>query len=110
MSATEVPARWWAPTSAEPSERQAATAADKRLYVESGLAPVECAQCGNQVLVKKNSAKHTSVQWTAESTSCPEIAAQVATGTRSAQVLGCSALKQSIVQAVRDGLLAVPDD
>ncbi len=41
------------------------TAADKRLYVEIGLVPVSCATCGVEVGVKKNSRKHTSVQWTA---------------------------------------------
>jgi hypothetical protein len=110
MSSTEVPARWWSRASAEPDARQAETAADKQLYVESGLVPVECTRCGNRVLAKKNSDKHTSVQWTAESSTCPEIAAQVDGGARSAQILGCSTLKQSIEQAARDGRLAVPDD
>lgn len=82
-----------------------------QLYVEIGLAPVTCTRCGTEVLVKKNSAKHTSVQWTRDAVqACPEIAAQVARGATSGQVLGCSALKASIEDAARDGRLTVPDD
>ena len=82
-----------------------------RLYVEIGLVPVACDQCGTEVLVKKNSAKHTSVQWTKDAVqACPEIAAQVAGGTPAGQVLGCKALKASIDEAARNGRLTVPDD
>jgi hypothetical protein len=94
-----------------PASREAETAADRRLYLEIGLSPVTCAQCGTEVLVKKNSDKHTSVQWTNDAaTVCPEIAAQVAIGTTPGQVLGCSALKASIAEAVRSGAVTVPDD
>jgi hypothetical protein len=110
MPSTEVPARWWAPRSAEPDARQAETAADKRLYVEAGLAPVECIECGNRVLVRKNSVKHTSVQWSTDSTGCPEIAAQVSAGAHSGQILGCSMLKNSIDCAVRHGGLVIGDE
>jgi hypothetical protein len=110
MPSTEVPPRWWAPRTAQPSDRQAETAADKRLYVEHGLTPVDCIECGNRVLVKKNSEKHTSVQWSSTSTSCPEIAAQVAAGVHSGQILGCSKLKKSIERAGQEGRLAVPGD
>jgi hypothetical protein len=105
MSRTDVPPRWWA-GAASPD-----TAADKQLYVEIGLAPVTCASCGTEVLVKKNSAKHTSVQWTSNAvTSCPEIGARAQAGAPAGQVLGCSRLKQSIEDAVRRGDLTVPDD
>lgn len=87
------------------------TAADRRLYLEIGLVPVTCGRCGTEVLVKKNSAKHTSVQWTSDAVaSCPEIAEQVGAGDRPGQVLGCSALKTAIGEAVRAGVLTVPDD
>ena len=109
MSATNVPSRWWAGTST--SGRSADTSADMQLYVEIGLAPVTCGQCGTEVLVKKNSAKHTSVQWTRNAVqACPEIAAQVANGTPAGQVLGCAALKASIAEAARNGELTVPND
>jgi hypothetical protein len=82
-----------------------------QLYVEIGLAPVTCAHCGTEVLVKKNSPKHTSVQWTTDAAaSCPQIEAQVAAGTPRGRVLGCALLKQSIEDAVRRGELTVPDD
>jgi DNA-directed RNA polymerase subunit RPC12/RpoP len=110
MSSTEVPARWWAPRSAEPDARQAETAADKRRYVEAGLVPVECIECGNRVLVKKNSDEHTSVQWSAASTGCPEIAARVSAGAHSGQILGCSLLKKSIDSAVQRGRLVIGGD
>ncbi len=55
------------------SERERETAADKRLYLEIGYTPVACAACGVEVAVKKNSRKHTSVQWTrAAVAACPE--------------------------------------
>ena len=109
MSATDVPARWWAGSAS--ASRSADTAADMRLYVEDGLVPVACSRCATRVLVKKNSAKHTSVQWTsAAAESCPEIGAQVAAGAHGAQILGCTALKESIADAVRAGLVTVPDD
>lgn len=105
MSHTDVPARWWA-GAASPD-----TAADKQLYVEIGLAPVTCSTCGTEVLVKKNSAKHTSVQWTSDAVaSCPEIRARAEAGAPAGQVLGCPRLKQSIDHAVRRGDLTVPDD
>ncbi len=55
----------WATDSPELTERERDTAADKRLYVEIGLVPVQCRECGVEVGVKKNSRKHTSVQWSA---------------------------------------------
>ena len=80
------------------------TAADQRLYLEIGLTPVACAACGVEVAVKKNSRRHTSVQWTSAAVAgCPELAAD--SGLR----LGCPRLKDSIDQAVRDGTLVVPD-
>lgn len=109
MSATDVPARWWVGPASSP--RADDTASDMRLYVEIGLVPVTCGRCGTEVLVKKNSAKHTSVQWTTDArSSCPVIAAQVADGRRGGQVLGCPALKASIDDAVRRGDVMVPPD
>ena len=85
------------------------TLADMRLYVEVGLAPVTCTACGVEVGVKKNSRKHTSVQWTAAAVAqCQEFASYA--GERSGGLpLGCSRLKASIEAAVEDGSLVVPD-
>jgi len=90
-------------------QRRRETAADKRLYVEIGLTPVTCVTCGVEALVKKNSRKHTSVQWDADGVAaCPEIAAARAADPN-ALVLGCSKLRASIEDAVRDGRVVIPD-
>jgi hypothetical protein len=92
------------------SDRQRETEADKRLYVEIGLNPVRCESCGVEVAVKKNSQKHTSVQWNAAAMAgCEEFREAVAAGKDSALILGCGRLKDSIDAAVRDGRLVVPD-
>jgi hypothetical protein len=91
------------------TERQRETAEDRRFYVEIGFTPVTCRSCGVEALVKKNSHKHTSVQWTgAGVAACPEIAAARAADP-SALVLGCPRLTESIEDAVRAGAVVVPD-
>jgi hypothetical protein len=90
----------WATDSPELTERERDTAADKRLYVEIGLVQVHCRTCGVEVGVKKNSRKHTSVQWTAEAMA----------GCTGYVNLGCPRLKESIDAAVRDGAVLVPDE
>lgn len=91
------------------TERQRETEADKRLYVEIGLVPVTCQACGVEVAVKKNSRKHTSVQWTAAAMAgCLEFAE--ADPAKTALMLGCGRLKASIEAAVRDGVIPVPTD
>ena len=93
---------------AELTERQRETEADRRLYTEIGLVPLVCQACGVEVAVKKNSRRHTSVQWTAQAVQgCPELGAFTPpAGFR----LGCGRLRQSIEAAVRDGVLVVPAD
>ena len=95
--------------SAELRERRRETAQDRRLYVEIGFSPVVCRSCGVEAMVKKNSTKHTSVQWTgAGVAACPEIGAARAADPRGL-VLGCPRLAESIEAAVRDGAVVVPD-
>lgn len=92
-----------------PSQQALETEADKRLYVEIGLVPVTCQACGVEVSVKKNSQKHTSVQWTASAEAgCTEFAALDPAS--KALRLGCGRLKASIDAAVRDGIVVVPSD
>ena len=108
---TDAPARRRAAGGTAASSRELETAADKRLYVEVGMVPVACRHCGTEVLVKKNSTKHTSVQWHSDPVaSCPEFADAVGSGILSAQYLGCPRLKASIADAVAAGELVVPDD
>jgi hypothetical protein len=91
------------------TDRQRETAEDRRLYVEIGFVPVTCAACGIDAMVKKNSQKHTSVQWTATGVAgCPEIRAARDADPR-ALVLGCPKLADSIAEAVRAGAVVVPD-
>jgi hypothetical protein len=107
--ATDAPTRRWAGEEGELAERRRETVADMRLYVEIGLTPVTCRECGVEVFVKKNSHKHTSVQWAPNGVaSCPEITAARAADPH-ALVLGCSRLQASIEDAVRAGQVVVPD-
>ena len=53
-------------------------------FLVGGMAPVRC-DCGNRVLVKKNSPQHTSVQWLSDTSSCPELC-----GSRLALVPNCT--------------------
>lgn len=97
----------WATDSSPMSDRERETAADKRLYVEIGLTPVRCDTCGVEVGVKKNSRKHTSVQWTASAMAgCQAFAVTGALGVS----LGCPRLRDCITEAVRAGNLVVPDE
>ena len=103
-------AAWWSPDGEHPSRRELETSADKRRYVETGFAPIACASCGTRVLVRKNSEFQTSMQWTSDPlTSCVQFAAAAAAGTRPAQFVGCSALRQSIADAFAAGRLSVAD-
>ena len=75
--------------------------------------PVRCARCGAAVQVAKFSLQHTSVQWTvAAAASCAEFGAAAGagstdSGTGSALIEGCGALRDSIDAAVAAGLLSV---
>lgn len=79
-------------------------------FLTAGLRPHECRSCGTCVLVKKNSIKHTSIQWTTNAArSCPVFADHAAAGARTALLDSCPKLSESIDDAVREGALAVAD-
>jgi len=80
---------------------------DNRLD-EMPMVPVACRSCGARVLARKSSWNQTSVQWNADATArCAERAeAQQMFGV----FLACSALGESIVDAVRHGDLAIVDE
>jgi hypothetical protein len=86
--------------------------ADNRL-ADAPMAPVSCRRCTATVLVRKSSLAQTSVQWTAAAhAACPErrdADKLAAHGTRGV-FLACSALRETIVDAVRVGALPVLDD
>ncbi|MEB3981793.1 ferredoxin [Mycobacterium sp. 663a-19] len=85
---------------------------DNRLD-EMPMMPVACRDCGARVLARKSSWNQTSVQWNADATArCAERAAAQrlsAPGGRGV-FLACSALTESILDAVRRGELAVVDE
>jgi hypothetical protein len=71
------------------------------------MAPVTCANCSARVLVRKSSWNQTSVQWNAEASArCSERTVHVGLGV----FLACSALKDSIISAVRHGDLPTVDE
>jgi hypothetical protein len=85
---------------------------DNRLE-EMPMARVACRNCGAEVLARKSSWNQTSVQWNGEATArCAERAEAEkisAPGSRGV-FLVCSALSESIVDAVRHGDLAIVDE
>jgi len=85
---------------------------DNRLD-EMPMMPVACRTCGARVLARKSSWNQTSVQWNADATArCTERAeAQKMSAHASRGVfLVCSALSGSIIEAVRQGDLALVDE
>jgi hypothetical protein len=85
---------------------------DNRL-ADSPMVPVRCRRCGACVLARKSSWSQTSVQWNADaSASCLERrdADNLAAHSVRGLFLACCALRDSIVDAVRNGDLAVVDE
>lgn len=85
---------------------EAATQLDRETYMVSGYQPVTCTFCRAQVHVRKNSEKHTSVQWTAEAaTSCP-----VRDQWAQERDHSCPRLRQTIDHAYAEGLITLAPD
>ena len=85
---------------------------DNRL-ADSPMVPVACRRCGACVLARKSSWNQTSVQWdAAASAHCLERrdAENLAAYAGAELFLACSALSDSIVDAVRHGDLPVVDE
>lgn len=85
---------------------------DNRLD-EVPMSPVGCRNCGAHVLVRKSSWNQTSVQWNAEATArCAERAEaqKVSAHAGRGVFLVCSALSESITEAVRYGDLVIVDE
>ena len=82
-------------------------------YADSPMVPVACRRCGANVLARKSSWNQTSVQWDAEASArCLERrdAENLAAHSGRGVFLACSALSDSIVDAVRHGDLPVVDE
>jgi hypothetical protein len=77
------------------------------------MLPVACRSCGARVLVRKSTWNQTTVQWNADATNrCVERAEaqKVAAHANRGVFLVCSALRESILEAVRHGELTVVDE
>lgn len=84
------------------------TLADRREFLTGGFTPLACATCATMVLVKKNSPKHTSIQWTSDPASaCPFYAERVAQGEHTALMDGCGRLSDTIARAAAEGRIEV---
>ena len=85
---------------------------DDRL-TDAPMMPVTCRACGAEVLARKSSWQQTSVQWDAAALArCPQrhAAEQLSAPGGRGVFVSCSELRESIRQAVRDGVLPVLDD
>ncbi|MFI5495226.1 hypothetical protein [Actinoplanes sp. NPDC051859] len=82
--------------------------AERRAYLEGGLADVACWRCGACVRAGKRSPQQTSVQWTVRAgRDCATLAAADAAGRPRALVPTCPDLRDSIDRAAREGRLEV---
>jgi hypothetical protein len=89
---------------------QDSTRADHFDYLEAGLTPLACGHCGAVVRVKKNSPKHTSIQWTrAAQASCPYLTARLERHGEAGVAQGCDRLRDEIATAAREGRLPTGD-
>ena len=84
---------------------------DNRL-ADSPMVPVSCRRCGACVSARKSTWDQTSVQWNEQaSTRCAERRdADELAGHGRGLFLGCSALRESLMAAARDGALPIVDD
>ncbi|WP_445165479.1 ferredoxin [Mycolicibacterium sp. Dal123E01] len=84
---------------------------DNRL-ADAPMVSVGCRECGARVEVRKSSWEQTSVQWNADATAAcvQRKSAQALAGHGSGVFLVCSALRDSIDEAVRRGQVRVLDE
>lgn len=86
------------------------TRADHFEYLEEGLTPLACGHCGAVVRVKKNSPKHTSIQWNRDAErTCPFLAGRDARVGPGGVARGCDRLGEEIAAAADDGRLPTGD-
>ncbi len=84
------------------------TLEDQRLYTSARLTEVACLDCLARVGVKKNSERHTSIQWTAEAAAgCPELGRPRSGPAGRGVHRTCSRLLASIEAAVREGAIPI---
>lgn len=81
--------------------------ADSRL-LDSPLVPVTCRHCGAQVRARKSSWQQTTVQW--DATALAACAQRRGADPADRPFLGCSRLRESVDDAVRQGALPILDE
>lgn len=99
-----------APTFDDDPERrarlEAATAMDRETYTVAGYQDLRCTYCDTSVKVRKNSEKHTSVQWSAEAAAaCPLREEWARERDRS-----CPRLRKTIQHAFAEGIISLAPD
>ena len=83
---------------------------DRETYTEAGFQPVECRACGTSVSVRKNSPKHTSIQWSGGSDRrCPVLSEWRAGGERPEGEDTCPRMLASIRYAYAEGLITLTE-
>lgn len=84
---------------------------DNRL-ADAPMVPVACRRCGAELLARKSTWDQTSVQWSADASArCQERRdVEKLAGHGRGLFLGCSALRDSLMAAARDGALPIVDD
>ena len=84
------------------------TLEDRALYTQSNLSDVVCRQCRAQVMVRKNSEHHTSIQWTREAVETCAVFSDLDQRDDGRPVhSGCPQLVASIEYAVSEGMVTV---
>ena len=83
---------------------------DRETYTRAGFQPVECRACGAGAQVRKNSEKHTSIQWTDSSDrACPVLTEWRAGGERPEGEDTCPKMLASIRYAYAEGLITLAE-
>lgn len=83
---------------------------DRETYTRSGFQPVACRNCGTGVLVRKNSEKHTSIQWAEGSDrNCPVLNDWRAGGEVPQGEDTCPNMLASIRYAYAEGLITLSE-
>ncbi|WP_333618089.1 hypothetical protein [Dietzia sp.] len=85
------------------AQLEAATAKDRETYTANGYQPVECRYCHAEVEVRKNSEKHTSVQWPRKATDTCPLRDQWHLEREST----CPKMRQSIKHAYAEGIITL---
>lgn len=89
-----------------PTRRE--TLEDRELYTRGALSEVQCRQCRAQVLVRKNSEHHTSIQWSREAVEACAVFSDLDQREDGRPVhSACPQLVASIEYAVSEGMITV---